>query len=780
MVGRMMVHSKVLSLMVSSAAIRIDRDSAGRDVKMAVVDTNTALAMPASSVAAATAGAWPNPSDAKLASASKEVAVTIDHMSANMKKSGLSAEEAASAMANFNKTLGEAQVAAAGVAVAQTELAESSAVAATATNALERTMAAGGGRALGAAAGMGAMGGAMGRVAALIPGFGEAFAVIFPIALIAMGVEKFEQYREAIAKAGREATELATDSYKIADAIEVENLKLTAQIDKLENHPVKNVLLEALLADKAEAEEVSKALESLTQHMNDLLTVGSIGQLFSAASGDEAGAKARLQPIVNDLIAAQLKLSQAPAGSADAKKSIQDQIDLYKKLSQAIDMEILHMEASGERGGKFINADSIAKLQEFQIAATNAVKSLREVQDQSGLRNTLGNLEQTKAVEDYWAKYTGGFAKANRELAEHSAFWKKFYSEQITEANRVAEESQRISVEGARETSEQMAAISRREADTNIANAEDDAKRAETAIRDAQAKAKQSQVGTTGSFAPMAAAGAAKAELATLNTQIQQVQGAIARLHTDMANIQNQPGVISNADLEAAARYRKELETLEMLLARFGDEQAQLAKTQETTSQAMVHAADESFDAFNQGFLKTITGAQSFSRTLQQVWTKMAETFISAALRTIEQMLINAALQKSIADSTKLSDAAAAARHTYASVSAIPFVGPFLAPELAAAAFAAVLAFEEGGLIPGSVGTAVPIVAHAGETVIPENITRKLNQATGDGNASRPIEFNYHVNANNIDTKGMTDALREHGEFISNMVLNELRKKNVA
>lgn len=224
-------------------------------------------------------------------------------------------------------------------------------------------------------------------------------------------------------------------------------------------------------------------------------------------------------------------------------------------------------------------------------------------------------------------------------------------------------------------------------------------------------------------------------------------------------------------------RYEKEIQTLKDLLAQLGDEHAQVARQVETSQQAMVHAADQAFDAFNAGYLKMITGGQSFARTMQQVWTGLAESFISAGLRTVEQMIVNAATQKAIMDSTKLPAAEKAARDTYASVAAIPYVGWILAPEAAAAAFAAVLAFEKGGVVPGAMGSAVPIIAHSGEAVLPAQLTSRLNDASG-GMGGGDVHLHYSPTVHAIDSTNMSDALKGHAEEISSMVMSELRRAN--
>ena len=103
---------------------------------------------------------------------------------------------------------------------------------------------------------------------------------------------------------------------------------------------------------------------------------------------------------------------------------------------------------------------------------------------------------------------------------------------------------------------------------------------------------------------------------------------------------------------------------------------------------------------FTQGFLSWANRQESFGRAMEQMWTRVADTVINALFKMGFQMIANAALQQSISAGTRLDDARTAAANTYSATSAIPLVGPFLAPAAAAGAFAAVLAFDQGGIMP--------------------------------------------------------------------------------
>jgi hypothetical protein len=137
---------------------------------------------------------------------------------------------------------------------------------------------------------------------------------------------------------------------------------------------------------------------------------------------------------------------------------------------------------------------------------------------------------------------------------------------------------------------------------------------------------------------------------------------------------------------------------------------------------------------------KWITGQETFAKAVQGAWRDIESSAVSTIEhiieRQIEQFILNKALaaaglatQQTVNAATKLGAAKTAAANTYASVSAIPYVGWILAPAAAAAAFVAVEAFETGGDVGGD-GLAF---LHANEHVINAPLTQKLQQVADSG-----------------------------------------------
>jgi hypothetical protein len=90
-------------------------------------------------------------------------------------------------------------------------------------------------------------------------------------------------------------------------------------------------------------------------------------------------------------------------------------------------------------------------------------------------------------------------------------------------------------------------------------------------------------------------------------------------------------------------------------------------------------------------------------------------------------------------------------------------------------AYASLIAFEKGGIV----GRTGPALVHQDEAVLPRKLTAMLQGAAGHGNTGREIVVNYHAHVSAIDTKGISDLLREHGEQFSTHFASEMRRRNM-
>lgn len=196
------------------------------------------------------------------------------------------------------------------------------------------------------------------------------------------------------------------------------------------------------------------------------------------------------------------------------------------------------------------------------------------------------------------------------------------------------------------------------------------------------------------------------------------------------------------------------------------------------------------FNTINQGFANAVaswaTGQRSFAASMQALWTQIATQFIANLVKMTVAHAVQTAIQVSTTASAastsagiakasalqqSLIDAKLAFKNTYASVSAIPIVGPYLAPEAAALAFAAVAAFEQGTDYVPQTGMAL---IHKGERVVSAGQNQQITNAITNGGAGgNTFNGGIHVNVNG------GGGGRKAGEDAASSFQQKLRRMNL-
>lgn len=159
---------------------------------------------------------------------------------------------------------------------------------------------------------------------------------------------------------------------------------------------------------------------------------------------------------------------------------------------------------------------------------------------------------------------------------------------------------------------------------------------------------------------------------------------------------------------------------------------------------------------------------------------KAAGTAQSAALSSA-----GLAQQKAADSESRFSAARTAAANTFKDVvQGAAFLGP-LAPVVAgvaaAGAFATVMAFAKGGVVPE---TNVALV-HQNEMVLPAHLSSFVQSAaaahSGGGSAGAPnIHFHYAPSVQAIDANGVQGMLNEHQDMFASSMMSYMREKNLA
>ena len=383
-----------------------------------------------------------------------------ERMAKSFREAGLSSENASSAMKNLGFSAGECAAAmeAAGYQAEQ---------AAAKITALDRAEAMATARIAAMSAGVGGMGMAMGRVAAASPALAAALSAAFPVIAVAAAadvvgtlVEKLASYEAHLHKEAIEADDAAISTIHLASAIEEQTLRLGDEIEKLEGGVTRNSVAEALVEAKDKADELSKGLQADIEKLNDLLSVdwtgailgknpnlgeslgagaGPLGMIFGNAGEQEAkisSIRNQIQPSLDAIEDAKLKLAQAPAGSDQERAALDAERAAYERAAAAL--KVASESTSFEAGQQRILKDAYLASTEAARALEAQIKNLSLSEEAAG--RAAQDAEQKRyAKEDEEAKRAAETAARAREKAEEEAERAEKASGEVMERNAKAD-----------------------------------------------------------------------------------------------------------------------------------------------------------------------------------------------------------------------------------------------------------------------------------------------------------------------------------------------------
>lgn len=231
-----------------------------------------------------------------------------------------------------------------------------------------------------------------------------------------------------------------------------------------------------------------------------------------------------------------------------------------------------------------------------------------------------------------------------------------------------------------------------------------------------------------------------------------------------------------------------------------GQNSVQGAKDQNAIAQALAAPYLKGFDAIGQAWKRTMSQLLSGQTTVARAFAQMGASLVQSVVSSLEEMAIKwieheirTLAQHVASNQAKVaSDAAAKAQQVtiagagnvamvtgdagVAAAGALAYysaISPPIAPAMAALAFAETMAyapiaaFELGGVVSGSPGMAVPIIAHAGERVLTPKQTQtveKLADGTASAVAPRfhmPISITLNGGATQADANRLSDAVHD-------------------
>ena len=190
-----------------------------------------------------------------------------------------------------------------------------------------------------------------------------------------------------------------------------------------------------------------------------------------------------------------------------------------------------------------------------------------------------------------------------------------------------------------------------------------------------------------------------------------------------------------------------------------------------------------------QSFAKMIVEGKNMGEAMRQMARSMAESFIENAIKRMVMDKIVAAnhvasniqtqaSDKATAAQSQLAYAKSAAAKAFNAFAGIPIIGPELGAVAAAGAFALLMAFEQGGTIPGT--GAVPIMGHGGETVVTKALTDRVNAAEGRGGSGSGVHMHntFAPQIHAVDAEGVDRMLAKHASTFQRHMVSAARKMN--
>jgi hypothetical protein len=252
----------------------------------------------------------------------------------------------------------------------------------------------------------------------------------------------------------------------------------------------------------------------------------------------------------------------------------------------------------------------------------------------------------------------------------------------------------------------------------------------------------------------------------------EQIAGENADYQAQMRAYETELGALDRFSKEYEVKKKQLQDKEEELEKAHQNKLTQIQLQAEEERNQRILAAENKFESsIAAGMAKVLTGHESAAKMLMSLGNQVAAGLMENAIKSV---LAN--------NYTKESDAAAAARKAYLEGQKIGGpAGTIVGSAMAAMAFASVMAFAEGGVVPGvEKGDVVPAMLTPGETVIPKQMSDNLKNASNNAPKQPDVHIHhhatYHVQAFNAD--GVNQVLEDHGDQFVAHVQDHIRRGN--
>jgi hypothetical protein len=234
------------------------------------------------------------------------------------------------------------------------------------------------------------------------------------------------------------------------------------------------------------------------------------------------------------------------------------------------------------------------------------------------------------------------------------------------------------------------------------------------------------------------------------------------QLITDVAALQKRIDALD----KYATDYRKKLADFNAKIKediqKAADERYQI---QHQADQKQLQDIRAAYDQMQDAIASTVSKSIMEGKNMGQAFEKVGAQMLESALTHLLEF-------ETVSGRKRLVDAKQAASDAYAWAG-----NPILGAVLAAAAFTSVMAFEQGGKIPGD--GAVPIIGHGGETVVTKALTDRVERSEGtSGGGDLHMHNTFAPQINALDSEGVDRVLAKHQTTFQRHITSAIRRMN--
>jgi hypothetical protein len=638
---------------------------------------------------------------------------------------------------------------------------------------------------------------------------GEAMAAAFPFLAIIVGATLLLEHLSKLKEKGEELTrsqeKFGTTVANVLSGLNDKLLEAGIRTDELNHDHLGALEKQIQLIDHASLKDLTSAFETLAKGAD--LTFAQLKTSWYQFGAGSTGAKHALEEFKASYESLLAKGAEGEGQAADllagTRKSAERVLELQHQIQAALaekgtegDFGNLTKVQAAENELKQLGAGYTHKEIEAQETLVDALNAQAQVQDKI---NALKQAQTSNAVRTTDDKIGADSDKAAREQAQNQR-------KADEDAEKLREENYRTAVAGLQENERQKIDATKQGTAARLAAID-------AAIKEEESKGLQE----TGFYRGLLTA---RVELTRQMLQEQNKLNAEAGKEaadhsTKMGELQNQANkqndqlILSSARTSAAERMailraeanedyqirmdgaEKDIAALDKTAADYENKLKALQnKEEEMTKEHENRLAQIKEQAQEQQNARELAGIQRFadaaSKGLADVigrHERMGKMMVQLGDQMAMGMIQNA-LKSIIADDmTKPHDAAAAARKAYLAGMHFPFPANLvMAPTLGALAFASVMAFEEGGIVPGvGKGDIVPARLEPGEGVLSNKVMDGLRDvAAGRGSSGQEVHYHttihHHVQA--LDSEGVDRVLTKHSNTFVKHYVNHARRMN--